>query len=250
MKHARANIGAASARRALPELAPAVSPVESTGAVTARQVEPLSAKAKPSLTEDVGNVKTTAMSFRNMHEHGDLLLKYMEARKKIFIDRLKWHVPQTDGLEFDQYDTPYCRWVVLHEFGEVIGGVRLVPTTARCGIYSYMLRDAQAGILPDLPTDVLFFKAPVEAGIWEASRFFISETVPAKRRRAVQSMLFGAMNDMAKENGALFILGIVPYIWARWARRLDVSATPIGAKFDIEGTKSQSVLFNTSSIES
>ncbi|WP_317057502.1 acyl-homoserine-lactone synthase [Roseovarius rhodophyticola] len=250
MKHARANIGTASARRALPELAPAVPPVETTDPIVAREIRPVRKTSKPPSTEDLGNIKTTAMSFRNMHEHGDLLLKYMEARKKIFIDRLKWHVPQNDGLEFDQYDTPFCHWVVLHEFGEVIGGVRLVPTNAKCGIYTYMLRDAQAGILPDLPTDVLFFKAPVEVGIWEASRFFISETVPAKRRRVVQSMLFGAMNDVAKENGALFILGIVPYVWARWARRLDVSATPIGAKFDIEGTQSQSVLFNTSSLNS
>lgn len=248
MKHARANIKTASARRALPELAPAVSPLETADSVVARAVEPRRDHPKSPSVQDIGNIKTTAMSFRNMHEHGDLLLKYMEARKKIFIDRLKWHVPQNDGLEFDQYDTPFCRWVVLHEFGEVIGGVRLVPTTAKCGIYSYMLRDAQAGILPDLPTDVLFFKAPVEVGIWEASRFFISEAIPAKRRRVVQSMLFGAMNDVAKDNGALFILGIVPYVWARWARRLDVSATPIGAKFDIEGTKSQSVLFNTSSL--
>ena len=96
---------------------------------------------------------------------------------------------------------------------------------------------------------MLFFKAPIEAGIWEASRFFISEDVPSKRRLVVQNMLFRAMNDGAKQEGALFILGIVPYIWARWARRLDVSATPIGAKFDIEGTKSQAVLFNTQSLE-
>lgn len=249
MKHARANIEAASARRALPELAPAVSSATPADSVVARTDEPSRKRAPLPSVESIGNIKTTSMSFRNMHEHGDLVLKYMEARKKIFIDRLKWHVPQNDGLEFDQYDTPYCRWVVLHEFGEIIGGVRLVPTTAKCGVYSYMLRDAQIGILEDLPTDVLFFKAPVEEGIWEASRFFITEEVPAKRRLAVQNLLFRAMNDTAKENGAHFILGIVPYVWARWARRLDITATPIGSKFDIEGTKSQSVLFSTGSLD-
>ena len=246
MNQVRAQIHAATARRALPELQPAEPSVVARTDPTpkARPIE-----QKPHRTElDTASVKMTAMSFRNMHEHGDLLPKYLEARKDIFVDRLKWHVPNVDGMEFDQYDTPFCRWVVLHEFGKVIGGVRLLPTTAKCGVYTYMLKDAQSGDLEDIPSDVLFFRAPVEDGIWEASRFFISEDVPAKRRLPVQNVLFRAMNDVARENGALFILGIVPYIWARWARRLDVTATPIGAKFSIDGTKSQAVLFNTQSI--
>jgi N-acyl-L-homoserine lactone synthetase len=189
------------------------------------------------------------MSFANMHEHGDLLTRYMQARKAVFIERLKWHVCEADEMEFDQYDTPYCRWVVLHEFGEILGGVRLMPTTASCGIYSYMLRDAQLGILDDLPTDVLFFKAPVDPKVWEASRFFITDAVPAARRTTVQRLLFRNMSETAARNGAHFLLGIVPAIWARWARRLDASATPIGAKFSIDGTWSQSVLFNVRDFE-
>lgn len=184
------------------------------------------------------------MSFRSMHEHGTLLTKYLEARKSIFIDRLHWQVGEADGMEFDQYDTPACRWVVLHEFGEIIGGVRLLPTTAKCGIYTYMLRDAQRGLLESLPTDVLFFEAPVNPNIWEASRFFITEIVPSSRRAAVQQELFQNMTLAAKENGASRLLGIVPSVWSRWSRRLGVGATPIGAKFSIDGTVSQSVLFN------
>jgi len=71
------------------------------------------------------------MSFRNIHEYGELFSKYLEARKAIFLDRLAWNVFEADGMEFDQYDTPQCRWVILHEYGEVLGGVRLMPTTAR-----------------------------------------------------------------------------------------------------------------------
>ena len=193
---------------------------------------------------DVGHVRAPALSFQNMHEYGDLLSRYMQARKSVFIDRLRWHVSEVDDMEFDQYDTPYCRWVILHEFGEVIGGVRLMSTTARCGAYSYMLRDAQLGLLDDLPTDVLFFKAPVDPTVWEASRFFIMDTVPALRRTAVQHLLFRRMRETAAENGARFLLGIVPAVWSRWARRLDATAIPIGAKFSIDGTASQSVLFN------
>lgn len=194
----------------------------------------------------MSHVRGTAMSFKTIHEHGELLVNYLQARKTIFIDQLKWRMPQQDGLEFDQYDTPFCRWVVLHEFGEVLGGVRLLPTTAKCGIYTYMLRDAQNGLLEDLPTDVLFFEAPVEQRIWEASRFFITDAVTSTRRLQIQYQLFALMSQVASDHGATHILGIVPSVWARWARRLEVGATPVGAKFSIEGTVSQSVLFNAS----
>jgi N-acyl-L-homoserine lactone synthetase len=192
----------------------------------------------------VGHIQTTAISFRTIHRHGDMLVRYLEARRAIFIDRLHWRISQADGMEFDQYDTPAATWVVVHEFGTVIGGVRLLPTTAQCGFYSYMLRDAQRGILDDIPTDVLFIEAPVDAVTWEASRFFITEDVPAARRTTVQRILFDAMARAAEAQGATRILGIVPSIWSRWARRIGAGATPIGARFAIDGTWSQAVLFD------
>ncbi|MEM7321241.1 MAG: acyl-homoserine-lactone synthase [Pseudomonadota bacterium] len=202
-------------------------------------------RKQPASDPALGSISATTMNFRNLHEHGTLLTKYMEARKTIFLDRLNWHVCETDGMEFDQYDTPACRWLALHEFGEILGGVRLLPTTAKCGIYTYMLKDAKRGILEDLPTDVLFLEPPVDPTVWEATRFFITDRVPAARRSAVQQKLFNSMATTAVEHGATHILGIVPSVWSRWARRLNVGATPIGAKFLIGDTWSQSVLFNT-----
>ncbi|MBL4767595.1 MAG: N-acyl-L-homoserine lactone synthetase [Rhodobacteraceae bacterium] len=230
-----------------------VFPKLATTATKAKSDDQLPAHSRDNLRErtqlpagKMGNVRWTTMSFRNMHEHGELLVNYLEARKAIFIDQLNWDVPQDDGLEFDQYDTPFCRWIVLHEYGDILGGVRLLPTTAHCGFYTYMLRDAQKGLLEGLPTDVLFFEAPVEQRIWEASRFFITKAVPAARRAQMQYLLFESMSHVAIDHDATHILGIVPAVWARWARRLDVGATPIGAKFSIDGTISQSVLFDAS----
>lgn len=199
-------------------------------------------------SSETQNVRTVEMSFRTIHQFGDLLPKYMAARKAIFIDRLEWEVSEADGLEFDQYDTPHCRWVVMVEFGQVLGGVRLMPTTSRCGVYSYMLRDAQRGMLPGIPRDVLFVKAPVNPRVWEATRFFISDGVSARRRLALQGHLFKAMSRSALEHGADYLLGIVPSVWARWARRLGVSATPIGATFGPENARVQAVIFNTRSL--
>ncbi len=193
----------------------------------------------------LGRIRTSILSFLNMHAHGELLVSFMRARKETFIERLNWQLPETDGMEYDQYDTPACRWVVIHEFGEVAGGVRLVPTTARCGVYTYMLRDAQRGLLQEIPKDVLFFEAPVSPTICEASRLFISPQVPAHRRGVVQAVLMEGLSLAATDMGASQVIGIVPAVWSRWLRRLDLDAVPVGPKFEIDGTISQAALFNT-----
>lgn len=239
---------AVSAASVFPELEQATVP-KYRRAATSKSVFGFLDGVRNAAHERKNHVRTTVMSFRNMHEYGDLLVRYLEKRKSVFIDRLHWNVPQADGMEFDQYDTPFCRWVVLHEFGEIMGAVRLLPTTASCGVYTYMLRDAQKGLLADLPTDVLFFEAPQNPRIWEASRFFITDAVSSSVRSQVQKKLFEAMAVTARNNGASSIIGIVPSVWSRWARRLNVGATPIGSQFSIEGTASQAVLFQTGNIK-
>lgn len=230
-----------SALSVFPELEP-VAPET----ITRRRAHPASLLPFPKRPNPVvvPGIRTTVLSFRNMNDHGDLLVKFLMSRRETFIDRLKWDLPVAEGMEFDQYDTPQCRWVVLHEFGEVLGGFRLAPTTAQCGIYSYMLRDAQRGLLHSIPRDVLFFEAPVEERTWEASRLFISENVPAPRRIPVQTALMQGMIDAARQEGALHVIGIVPAVFARWLRRLDLAAVPVGPKFTIDGTSSQAALFN------
>jgi N-acyl-L-homoserine lactone synthetase len=97
-------------------------------------------------------MQVTTLSFGNMHNHGELFSNMFRARHETFIQQNKWDLPEADGMEYDQYDTPASRWIAVHEFGHVLAGVRLTPTTARCGIYSYMIRDAQRGLLDSIPS--------------------------------------------------------------------------------------------------
>lgn len=221
-----------------PELEPA-----GHGTVVSRHFPDLSRRAGDLAPEADSRIHATTISFRTMAQHGDLLVSFMEARKRVFIDTLKWDVPTVDGLEFDQYDTPFAKWVVIHEFGKILGGVRLMPTTARCGIYSYMLRDAQLGLLDPIPRDVLFLDAPVDPKVWEASRLFITEEVTATRRGQVQGVLMNQMAATASEMGASHVIGIVPAVFSRWLRRLELAAVPVGRRFEIDGTRSQAALF-------
>ena len=248
MKHTRTPAPAEPAWSIFPELAPAGSNfhVRSRPMATPEpaKVAPQKPVSPPSRAKEHGSVRSSTLSFSNMDEYGDLLVKYLRARKDVFIDRLHWALPHVDGMEFDQYDTPLCRWLIIHEFGEILAGLRLVPTTAKCGIYSYMLRDGQNGLLQDFPTDVLFFEAPVSDKLWEASRLFITDTVPAHRRSYVQYLLMRQMIVAASELDARQVIGIVPAVWSRWLRRLGLYAVPVGPKFRIEGMGSQAALFS------
>ena len=164
-------------------------------------------------------MQVTTISFENMHNHGELFANIFRARRQTFIERNNWDLPEAGGMEFDQYDTPASRWVAVHEFGQVLAGVRLTPTTARCGIYSYMIRDAQLGLLDAFPQDLLFEEAPVAPHVWESSRVFVADSVPSKLRLRVQCSLIGEMVRSARQLGATSLIGIVPEHSPRLARR-------------------------------
>ena len=147
-------------------------------------------------------MQVTTLSFDNMHNHGVLFTTMLRARHETFIQQQKWDLPEVDGMEFDQYDTPASRWIAVHEFGAVLAGIRLTPTTHRCGIYSYMIRDAQLGLLDTIPQNLLFDEAPVAAHIWESSRVFVSPNVPSKTRLRVQISLISELVASARQLGA------------------------------------------------
>lgn len=231
------------ASSAFPELEPPTSPlIDKTKDKEA--AEELQTVPDKGITRSRHLPRATILSFNNLHQYGDLWGAFMRTRKCVFVDRLGWSLPVKDGMEFDQYDTPYARWVVIHEYGEVLAGVRLTPTTAKIGMYSYMLRDAQLGLLENIPRDVLFFEAPVEDRIYEATRLFITDDVPSERRLAVQSALMKNFASAARAERATHVIGIVPAVWSRWLRRLEMGAVPVGPRFEIDGTRSQAALFN------
>jgi len=242
MKHAFGAPAKQPASAVFPELEPASQPCAESTFRRKAQTSLFPRSHKISITDR--QIKTTVLSFSNMGEHGDMLKSFLKARKRTFIDHLGWDLPHTEGMEFDQYDTPFCKWLVIHEFGEILGGIRLTPTTAKVGVYSYMLRDAQLGMLENIPTDVLYLDAPVDQVVWEASRMFIAENVPAKRRGRVQTILMGQMMKTAQGLGASHVIGIVPAVWSRWLRRLGLSAVAVGSKFRIDKSTSQAALFS------
>ncbi len=187
-------------------------------------------------------MQTTTLSFANIHDHGELFANYLRARHDLFIVHNKWDLPESMGMEYDQYDTPASRWVVVHdEAGKVLAGNRLTPTTTRCGIYSYMIRDAQRGLLDTIPADLLYAEAPVAETVWESSRLFVSHDVPAGIRRQVHARLVSELASSARALGATHCLTLLNANWPRWAGRVGVAMTAMGRVMEIEGVDNQVV---------
>ncbi len=187
-------------------------------------------------------MQTTTLSFANIHDHGELFANYLRARHDLFIVHNKWDLPESMGMEYDQYDTPASRWVVVHdEAGKVLAGNRLTPTTTRCGIYSYMIRDAQRGLLDTIPADLLYAEAPVAETVWESSRLFVSHDVPAGIRRQVHAKLVSELAASARALGATHCLTLLNANWPRWAGRVGVAMTAMGRVMEIEGVDNQVV---------
>ncbi|CUH40997.1 Acyl-homoserine-lactone synthase [Jannaschia seosinensis] len=180
-------------------------------------------------------MKVTTLSIQNLHTHGPLFADLLRARHRTFIEQAKWDLPAADGMEFDQYDTPASRWVAVHDYGRILAGIRLTPTTHRCGMYSYMIRDAQRGLLDTIPSNLLYEDAPVARHVWELSRGFVSDEVPAAMRVRVQVQIIAEMVRSAREIGATSVLGLVPLNLPRWARRVGLECEQAGPVLDIDG---------------
>lgn len=189
-------------------------------------------------------MQTTTLSFANMHNHGELFANLLRARRQSFIVQNNWNLPEAMGMEFDQYDTPASRWVAVHQFGRVYAGIRLTPTTARVGIYTYMIRDAQRGLLESIPSNLLYEEAPVAENVWESSRVFVAHDTPQKLRRVVHLHLIEEMTKAARDLGATQVLGLIPANWPRWARRRGLDAEAAGPVMNIDNIDNQCVSIN------
>ena len=94
---------------------------------------------------------TITFDFLGQHRHGSAFHEYLRLRKSFFVNELGWDIPHNDDVEMDQYDNPCAHYSLVQRNGKVVGGARIMPTTAAWGRHTYMLRDALRGGLESIP---------------------------------------------------------------------------------------------------
>lgn len=176
-------------------------------------------------------MENITFDFSDLHRYGPAFYDYLKLRKRFFVDGLGWDIPHDDKVEMDQYDNPLAHYSLVLRDGIVVGGARTMPTTSSWGSHSYMLRDALAGKLPDIPASVMpqDIRTPE---VWECTRLVISDEVRSHAERSLcLSMIVDGLADVARAHGASQLLSLSPLTLVRALRSLGWKADRIGEPY-------------------
>lgn len=165
-------------------------------------------------------------SIPTAHYFGDALPQMLRFRHRVFVERLQWEAPtEWDGMEFDRYDTPAATYCVCRDDdGEVIGSIRLKPTTL-----PYMIGD----VWPHLVTRTEVPKSP---HVWEASRLGVDRRLSPAQRSKVLDQLILAYMEAGLMVGAKQLIAIMPVkFWTKVFHKRGWPTTPVGPEEIIDG---------------
>jgi N-acyl-L-homoserine lactone synthetase len=170
-----------------------------------------------------------------LHHYGTAFYDYLGLRKRFFVDQLGWDIPHDDRVEMDQYDNPLAHYSLVIREGQVIGGARAMPTTAVWGQHTYMLGDAWAGKLADIPQSVMPGEI-VTPRMWECTRLVISDEVKTHADRSLcLSLIVDGLIAVAGRHGATQLMSISPLSLMRALRQLGYAADRIGEPYRNDG---------------
>ncbi len=193
------------------------------------------------------NMENITFNLAQLHIHGSAFYEFLALRKQFFVDQLGWKIPHDDEVEMDQYDNPTAYYSLVVDSGKVVAGTRVMATTAQWGSHTYMLKDAVAGKLPGIPTDIIP-STDATANVWEVTRTVISDEVStqAGRSECLSLMLDGAV-DVARAQGATELISLSPLAMTRALRKLGYEAKRIGEPYrnDEDGRKYACISMST-----
>lgn len=180
-------------------------------------------------------MENITFNLSELHLHGTAFFDYLALRKHFFVDTLGWDIPHNDSVEMDQYDNPLAHYSLVIRDGKVVGGARAMPTTSSWGEYTYMLRDAVAGKLVDIPDQVLDTEID-SSRVWECTRLVISDDVTGHADRSVcLSLIVDGLVGVAAANGGSELMSLSPVTLMRALRQLGYSANRIGEPYSNPG---------------
>lgn len=184
-------------------------------------------------------MKTHVTSLLDTGPGGRLLKELFILRKKDFVDQKGWAVASDGEVEWDCYDTPAAEYIILERNGECVGGARILCTTAPSfGPWSYMLRDAAAGVLPDgIPSSMLPTDLPVSDTAFEATRFTIAAKLSPKEQIQAFGMIVAAVHDAVADRGGRVAVALMPRKFYDRFRRAGFAITEAGLPAVIDGVE-------------
>jgi acyl-homoserine lactone synthase len=133
---------------------------------------------------------------------GGALRAMFEARKRVFVDLLKWDVPVLGGAwELDQFDDHEATYLVLTEPDDShLASARLLKTT-------------RPHILGDLFPELVDGEVPRGQRTFEITRFCLDRSLRAADRRQARDQLVSALAEHALAQGIERYTGVAEIGW-------------------------------------
>jgi len=147
-----------------------------------------------------------------------------EARKRVFVDLLRWDVPVLDGrFELDQFDGGEAVYLVIpDESGAHAGSARLLPTE-RPHILDSLFPELCAGDPPRGPRT------------FEITRFCLEPRGGSERRLETRNRLVSGLVDHALECGITTYTGVAELGWLQQILAFGWRCRPLGLPCRIGG---------------
>ncbi len=152
------------------------------------------------------------------------------ARKRVFVDLLKWDLPVLAGrFEVDQFDNPNATYLIVTDAnGEHLASARLLPTT-------------RPALLDSLYPHLVAGPPPRGAAIVEITRFCLSREANAAIRRVARDTLLVGLVEHALANDIRTYTGVAELGWFRQIQRFGWDCRALGPSC-IEGGQSLAAL--------
>ena len=174
-------------------------------------------------------MKVIARTRTALLHDSEVIMGMHRLRGRVFKERLDWDVSFTDGLEIDQYDTFNPTYLLALEQSDVVGCVRLLPTTGH-----NMLADTFPVLLDGNA-------APKATRIWESSRFCVdTKRVAATAENGLRNatfLLFAAMIEWGQQRDLQAIVTVTDLRMERILRRAGWHLDRLGTPRQIGATK-------------
>lgn len=154
----------------------------------------------------------------------DVLRAMFMARKRVFVDLLKWDVPVLDGrFEVDQFDDGYATYVILSDGDDNhVASARLLETT-RPHILGSLFPELCEGPLPAGPD------------VAEITRFCLDRSLRASGRLAARNRLVSALAVHALERGIRTYTGVAEIGWLQQVLAFGWDCRPLGPPRNLRG---------------
>jgi N-acyl-L-homoserine lactone synthetase len=145
------------------------------------------------------------------------LRSMFEARKRVFVDLLKWDVPVLDGrFELDQFDGERATYLVVADSeGHHLSSARLLETI-------------RPHILDTLFPELCAEAPPRDPRVLEITRFCLDRRLRADTRLAARNSLVSALVSYALEGGLTGYTGVAEMGWLQQILAFGWRCRPLG----------------------